>query len=287
MKPSIRLLNLAVAAMLPLSVLALGNVANASATPTLASSSPIPVQAALSIVQSARGAGPLTVNSSGGSTLGGVWSNSASTGEGNEATQHWSFEASDAQGSVVLGISVFSNGTEAVSGWVPGTSNVTNWIFNSSNATPSATYQVTVPGTVEEATATAPTKSAISSAGAQRSPSPNTTEICNGIETSPYTYEGDIWYGASVTCNVAASLVDTVTLWDYWDSSTYYNVADSGSAGVEVDYPSGAFLCSSGDSARNSWHTYLLSSITWPPGSDPATGGMYGNSISEALPCVY
>jgi hypothetical protein len=283
MRISNRLLTLAVAAILPLPVIAFGaGTSVASTVSTLASSAPIPVQDALSIVQSFRNAGALVVSPSGGSALGGVWSDSA------VASQHWSIEASDSEGSVVLGISVYEDGTEAVSGWIPGTSSVTSWIFDASNAVPSATYQVTVPGSVEQVSPTGSTLGANPNSLLKARVLPHDDiYVCQGIETIPYTVAGVIYFSASVICNIDAALVDSATLWDYWDSSSYHAVDSVYSGGVTVDYPSGTFPCYNGDSARNSWHTQLLSTITWPSGTIPATGYLNGSSGAVPLSCTY
>jgi hypothetical protein len=104
---------------------------------------PAPVQAALTIVESTRHAGPLNVESNIGSVNGGAWT-PVTTGRGPDTTEHWSLRASDKSGVIGLGVLLSSSGLEAVSGWVPSSKHVTWWTFNM--ADPAATvHEVTVP----------------------------------------------------------------------------------------------------------------------------------------------
>ena len=128
---------------------------------------PVPVQEALTIVESSRNAGPLTVDPTGGSVVGGVWT-STTTGQSVGVTQHWSLRASDNSGTIVLGINVSDSGTEVVGGWVPGTSQSTNWIFNAADPSLATTYQVTVPGTTQTISSSSPnTQSSLDSGTAR------------------------------------------------------------------------------------------------------------------------
>ena len=113
--------------------------------PTTTMMIPGPVREALSVVESSRKAGSLTVDPNAGSVVGGVWTSSR-TRQSAGVTQHWSVLASDKKGKIVLGIIVINNGTEAVSGWVPGAHHSTSWMFD--EADPSATmHRLTVAGT--------------------------------------------------------------------------------------------------------------------------------------------
>ena len=105
---------------------------------------PASVQEALSVVESSRKAGPLSVNQNAGSVMGGVWT-AETTGQSPGVTQHWSVPATDSKGRISLGIIVMDNGTEAVSGWVPGASHATNWIFNRADPSTSVRH-MTVTG---------------------------------------------------------------------------------------------------------------------------------------------
>ncbi len=148
MKRLIGIITIASIALLSIAAIQIATSDAPSAnSPRLSSTTiPVPVQKALTIVESARNAGPLIVDPTGGSVVGGVWT-STTTGQSVGVTQHWSLKASDNSGAIVLGVNVSDNGTEVVSGWVPGTSQSTNWIFNAADPSLATTYQVTVPGT--------------------------------------------------------------------------------------------------------------------------------------------
>ncbi|HET8991256.1 MAG TPA: hypothetical protein VFN59_09185, partial [Acidimicrobiales bacterium] len=125
-----------VAAMLVTSfamVIVPSDTASATSNASAEASTPIRVEEALSVVASSLGNGPLTIDTSEGSVAGGVWSSDTENGSSG-VSQHWSLRAFDSTGTIVLGIMVTDNGTEAVSGWVPGTSTVNNWIFSASGS---------------------------------------------------------------------------------------------------------------------------------------------------------
>ncbi len=285
MKQFIKMVTIASTVLLsvPAVVLGTGGVSSATTPRSAPTTVPAPVQEALSIVEASRNAGPLTIDTTRGSVSGGVWA-SNTQGQSPDVTQHWSLAASDNAGAVVLGIIVTTDDTEVVSAWVPGASHSSNWIFNTANPSPSAAQEVTVPGTVGTITPSSPSSTASPTPNARVTPK-DSSEVCFLFAAQPYVSGSYIYYSGSATCNVAALLSDTLNLWDYYDNYAYYNVAVTTSAGVGVDYPSGTHYCTSGYAPRNLYDTSLYTSVTWPPGSVPATGSGYTQSPSIGLPC--
>lgn len=107
---------------------------------------PRPIEEALSIVASFRGAGPLTVDTNAGSVASDGWA-SMPEGPNSGVSRHWSLLASDGSGPVLLSVNILDDGTEAVDAWVPGASQANSWTLSTTNASPSTAHHVTVSGT--------------------------------------------------------------------------------------------------------------------------------------------
>lgn len=146
-KRLIPLLTVATAALLAVgaAVLSASEVPSASSHTSESAAIPRPVEEALSIVASYRGAGPLTVDPTAGSVALIGWA-STSEDPNSGVLQHWSLRATDKSGAIVLGISVMDNRMELVAAWVPGASQTNTWTFNTRNASPGSAHHVTVPG---------------------------------------------------------------------------------------------------------------------------------------------
>jgi hypothetical protein len=165
---------------------------------------------------------------------------------------------------------------EAVSGWVQGSSQVSNWVFNTTNASPSATYETTVPGT--SFTVAEPPQS---SGGI----TPDVVGTCSGVVATPYAYGTSIYYGGTVICNIPAVINDLLRLWDYYNNSSYELIGSTQSTFVETDYAQGLAVCTTGYAPRNIFHADMTTNITWPPVSNPPTAYEYDVSPAVGLPC--